>query len=150
MSTNHNLLKRKESRSGIEPRSFCLPVTETPFNARPNRITSDGTDTGQTPGTGLRHPSFGGRCRKAMLGVSVDTGVRLPPPPPPPISCDLDQSPLSSCDLSGHNSALNESTEQSRQTRLDQQRRTRLCVLSVDYTLIPLYASSSITKTTQA
>ena len=23
----------------------------------------------QTPGTGLRHPSFGGRCRKAMLGV---------------------------------------------------------------------------------
>jgi len=23
----------------------------------------------QTPGTGLRHPSFGGRCRKAVLGV---------------------------------------------------------------------------------
>ena len=23
----------------------------------------------QTPSTGLRHPSFGGRCRKAMLGV---------------------------------------------------------------------------------
>ena len=24
----------------------------------------------QTPSTGLRHPSFGGRCRKAMLGES--------------------------------------------------------------------------------
>ena len=23
----------------------------------------------QTPSTGLRHPSFGGRCRKAVLGV---------------------------------------------------------------------------------
>ena len=23
----------------------------------------------QTPSTGLRHPPFGGRCRKAMLGV---------------------------------------------------------------------------------
>ena len=27
LSTNHNLfLKRKESRSGIDPRSFCLPA----------------------------------------------------------------------------------------------------------------------------
>ena len=26
VSTNHNLLKRKESRSGIEPRSFRLPA----------------------------------------------------------------------------------------------------------------------------
>ena len=26
MSTNHNLLKRKESGSGIEPRSFRLPA----------------------------------------------------------------------------------------------------------------------------
>ena len=26
-------------------------------------------DHTQTPSTGLRHPSFGGRCRKAMLGV---------------------------------------------------------------------------------
>ena len=25
----------------------------------------------QTPSTGLRHPSFGGRCRKAMLGVCL-------------------------------------------------------------------------------
>ena len=25
----------------------------------------------QTPSTGLRHPSFGGRCQKAMLGVCV-------------------------------------------------------------------------------
>ena len=25
----------------------------------------------QTPSTSLRHPSFGGRCRKAMLGVCV-------------------------------------------------------------------------------
>ena len=32
----------------------------------------------QTPSTGLRHPSFGGRCRKAMLGESS-----YPPPPPP-------------------------------------------------------------------
>ena len=26
VSTDHNFLKRKESRSGIEPRSFCLPA----------------------------------------------------------------------------------------------------------------------------
>ena len=26
VSTNHNLLKRKESRSGVEPRSFRLPA----------------------------------------------------------------------------------------------------------------------------
>ena len=26
VSTNHNLLKRKESRSGIEPKSFRLPA----------------------------------------------------------------------------------------------------------------------------
>ena len=26
MSINHNLTKREESRSGIEPRSFCLPA----------------------------------------------------------------------------------------------------------------------------
>ena len=26
VSTNHNFLKRKESRSGIEPRSFRLPA----------------------------------------------------------------------------------------------------------------------------
>ena len=26
VSTDHNLLKRKDSRSGIEPRSFCLPA----------------------------------------------------------------------------------------------------------------------------
>ena len=26
VSTNHNILKRKESRSGIEPRSFRLPA----------------------------------------------------------------------------------------------------------------------------
>ena len=25
----------------------------------------------QTPSTGLRHPSFGGRCRKAMFGVCL-------------------------------------------------------------------------------
>ena len=35
----------------------------------------------QTPSTGLRHPSFGGRCRKAMLGVwlwwcEFETGVQ--------------------------------------------------------------------------
>ena len=37
MSTNHNL-KRKESRSGIEPRSFRLPAYR--LTARPNRLTS--------------------------------------------------------------------------------------------------------------
>ena len=26
VSTKHNFLKRKESRSGMEPRSFCLPA----------------------------------------------------------------------------------------------------------------------------
>ena len=26
VSTDHNFLKRKESRSGFEPRSFCLPA----------------------------------------------------------------------------------------------------------------------------
>ena len=31
----------------------------------------------QTSSTGLRHPSFGGRCRKAMLGVWVDSCLLL-------------------------------------------------------------------------
>ena len=31
VSTNHNLLKRKESRSGIEPRSFRLPANALPL-----------------------------------------------------------------------------------------------------------------------
>ena len=31
----------------------------------------------QTPSNGLRHPSFGGRCRKAMLGVCVNREVGL-------------------------------------------------------------------------
>ena len=31
------LLKREESRSGIEPRSFCLPAYR--LTARPNRLT---------------------------------------------------------------------------------------------------------------
>ena len=35
-STNHNLFERKESRRGIEPRSFRLPR----FTARPNRLTT--------------------------------------------------------------------------------------------------------------
>ena len=30
----------------------------------------------QTPSTGLRHPSFGGRCRKAMLGVCMKSDCR--------------------------------------------------------------------------
>ena len=36
VSTNHNLLKRKESRSGIEPRSFRLPAYR--LTARPNQL----------------------------------------------------------------------------------------------------------------
>ena len=36
----------------------------------------DGGGYGQTPSTGLRHPSFKrGRCRKAMLGVWVTVSV---------------------------------------------------------------------------
>ena len=38
VSTNHNLLKRKESRSGIEPRSFRLPAYH--LTTRPNRLSS--------------------------------------------------------------------------------------------------------------
>ena len=37
LSTNHNLLKRKESRSGIEPRSFRLPAQR--LTTRPNWLT---------------------------------------------------------------------------------------------------------------
>ena len=31
VSTNHNLFEEKENRSGIEPRSFRLPLTLTPY-----------------------------------------------------------------------------------------------------------------------
>ena len=42
-----------------------------------------GLGLGQTPNTGLRHPSFGGRCRKAVprsvgLGQTPNAGVRHP------------------------------------------------------------------------
>ena len=36
-------LKRKESRSGIEPRSFRLPTSR--LTARPNRLTKRGTES---------------------------------------------------------------------------------------------------------
>ena len=41
--------------------------------------TGDGGGWGQTPSTGLRHPSFGGRCRKTMLGVGDGAGVERGP-----------------------------------------------------------------------
>ena len=34
----------------------------------------------QIPSTGLRHPSFGGRCRKAMLGVWLGACLQSCPP----------------------------------------------------------------------
>ena len=46
---------------GLKPVTICL--TRRSLSPYPN----------QTAGTGLRHPSFGGRCRKAMLGVCTLT-----------------------------------------------------------------------------
>ena len=46
-------------------RTTKVPLSEKPVG-RKELYTQGHT---QTPSTGLRHPSFGGRCRKAMLGV---------------------------------------------------------------------------------
>ena len=54
----------------------------------------------QTPCTGLRHPSVGGRCRKAMLGVCTSHSPLSPPYTQSLNSLLLDQSRLillSSC-----------------------------------------------------
>ena len=56
VSTNHNHLKRKESRSGIEPRSFRLPPCR--LTARPNR---PGLMTQRT-----QNPSYIGQCECAV------------------------------------------------------------------------------------
>ena len=55
-----------------------------PWCGRQGLIFSQGQLSGQTPGTGLRHPAFlGGRCQKAMLGVGfqcrLSYGVRTGP-----------------------------------------------------------------------
>ena len=63
------------------PVPFCLyrPVPFCPY--RPRTVLPSQALT-QTPSIGLRHPSSGGRCRKAMLGVwSLPT--RTAPVPPP-------------------------------------------------------------------
>ena len=60
VSTNHNLLKRKESRSGIEPRPFCLPVR---FTAGPHRLT-DG---------------YGGTRLEPKTSPSVTAGLTVTP-----------------------------------------------------------------------
>ena len=50
-------------------------VSNTPVQSR-SRVSGHGVS--QTPSTGLRHPSFGGRCRKAMLRVCRKAMVGVP------------------------------------------------------------------------
>ena len=64
------------------PASTVLPVPARTVLPIPARTVLPSQALTQTPSIGLRHPSSGGRCRKAMLGVwSLPT--RTAPVPPP-------------------------------------------------------------------
>ena len=63
-------------RALTTPVDSCAEIkTECPFSGVTNsgrvwrRKVPESDARSQTPSTGLRHPSFGGRCRKAVLGV---------------------------------------------------------------------------------
>ena len=61
-------MKRKESRSGIEPRPYRLPALR--LTARPMRLTM----SGRSPEDEIVHGP----------GIETLTHLPLPPPPPPP------------------------------------------------------------------
>ena len=62
-------------RALTAPVDSCAEIkTECPFSGVTNsgrvwRKVPESDARSQTPSTSLRHPSFGGRCRKAVLGV---------------------------------------------------------------------------------
>ena len=60
-------LKREESRSRFEPRSFCLPAYR--LTARPDRLTKVCVCLPHTPSTAFLHLPPKEACRKPVLGV---------------------------------------------------------------------------------